>query len=264
MRIIVLGTGSAGVTKCYNTCFAIENNGEFFLVDGGGGNGILAQLEKAEVELRNISNIFISHTHTDHILGIAWVIRFIISDMLLGKIPTRKINVYGNDIVIDTIKQLCELLINTNIKPGLRYVNFVTVKDRDTKQIAGMNVRFFDALAKSEKQYGFDINDNFIVFTGDKPLHKDNFIKFNECGWLLHEAYCLHHEKDEFLAYEKNHCTVYDAAKIAQEIAAKNLVLWHAMDNSLDTRKKNYTEEVQKEFSGNVFIPNDLDIIELL
>lgn len=27
MKLHVLGTGSAGVTECYNTCFTIENNG---------------------------------------------------------------------------------------------------------------------------------------------------------------------------------------------------------------------------------------------
>ena len=46
LKLIMLGTGHAMVTQCYNTCFAIENNGEYFLVDAGGGNGIMSQLEK--------------------------------------------------------------------------------------------------------------------------------------------------------------------------------------------------------------------------
>ena len=37
------------VTKCYNTCFAIENDGHYFLVDGGGGNTIMKQLKNAEI-----------------------------------------------------------------------------------------------------------------------------------------------------------------------------------------------------------------------
>lgn len=44
MKLTMLGTGNALVTDCYNTCFLIENNGEFFMVDGGGGNTILKQL----------------------------------------------------------------------------------------------------------------------------------------------------------------------------------------------------------------------------
>ena len=47
MDITMLGTGSALVTECYNTCFVLSDGDEHFLVDGGGGNGILSQLKKA-------------------------------------------------------------------------------------------------------------------------------------------------------------------------------------------------------------------------
>ena len=45
-KLTFMGTGSAMVTKCYNTCFTISNNDEYFLVDAGGGNTILTNLEK--------------------------------------------------------------------------------------------------------------------------------------------------------------------------------------------------------------------------
>lgn len=44
--LILLGTGNATVTKCFNTCFAIKTGEEYFLVDTGGGNGIMTQLKK--------------------------------------------------------------------------------------------------------------------------------------------------------------------------------------------------------------------------
>ena len=61
MELIMLGTGSAMVTKCYNTCFALRREEEYFLVDAGGGNGILSQLEKAEIDYKNIKGMFITH-----------------------------------------------------------------------------------------------------------------------------------------------------------------------------------------------------------
>lgn len=36
MELIMLGTGSAIVTECYNTCFLLKENNTCFLVDGGG------------------------------------------------------------------------------------------------------------------------------------------------------------------------------------------------------------------------------------
>ena len=41
MKITMLGTGHAVVTKYYNTCFTIDDRNEHFLVDGGGGSEIL-------------------------------------------------------------------------------------------------------------------------------------------------------------------------------------------------------------------------------
>ena len=41
MKLTMLGTGNALVTECYNTCFVISDGDKNFLVDGGGGSGIL-------------------------------------------------------------------------------------------------------------------------------------------------------------------------------------------------------------------------------
>ena len=40
-ELIMLGTGNAAVTRCYNTCFALRTSQGTLLVDAGGGNGIL-------------------------------------------------------------------------------------------------------------------------------------------------------------------------------------------------------------------------------
>ena len=41
-EIIILGTGNAMVTRCYNTCFVVRSkSGATMMVDAGGGNGIL-------------------------------------------------------------------------------------------------------------------------------------------------------------------------------------------------------------------------------
>lgn len=44
MKVTFLGTGNAHALDLYNTCFAFTEGEEHFLVDAGGGNGILRQL----------------------------------------------------------------------------------------------------------------------------------------------------------------------------------------------------------------------------
>ena len=49
LELVMLGTGNAMVTKCYNTCFVLKHDNEYLSIDAGGGNGIMVQLEKAEI-----------------------------------------------------------------------------------------------------------------------------------------------------------------------------------------------------------------------
>ena len=75
------------------------------------------------------------------------------------------------------------------------------------------------------------------------------------------EAFCLYADRDRLHPYEKHHSTAIDAARLAERLRAKNLILYHTEDKTLDTRQQRYTEEAQSAFSGQVFVPNDLDEI---
>ena len=75
MKVTFLGTGCALVLKRYNTCFLMEEGDKKLLVDAGGGNEILVRLDKLGVKITDIGGMFVSHSHTDHILGTPWVIR---------------------------------------------------------------------------------------------------------------------------------------------------------------------------------------------
>lgn len=47
------------------------------------------------------------------------------------------------------------------------------------------------------------------------------------------------------------------------DLKVKNLILYHTEESHGKERKKLYTEEAQKNFNGNVYVPDDLEIIEL-
>lgn len=81
--------------------------------------------------------------------------------------------------------------------------------------------------------------------------------------WLLHEAFCLYRDREIFKPYEKFHATVKEACENGTMLEVKNLILYHTEDKNLDSRKKLYTEEGKAYYSGQLYVPDDLDVIEL-
>ena len=101
-KLIFLGTGNGITLDLYNTCFVIQKNNQNFLIDTGGSVEILRRLKNVNIELNDIKNIFISHNHTDHILGLIWMFKKMGVNAIAGKIQ-EKINIYCNDVVYETI-----------------------------------------------------------------------------------------------------------------------------------------------------------------
>ena len=113
-ELTMLGTGNATVTKCYNTCFTIKIGKNILLVDAGGGNGILRQLEKAGIAISEIHDMFVTHAHTDHILGAVWMVRIVMQKMLSGQY-TGTFRVYGHDKVLEVLDWICRKLLPAKI-----------------------------------------------------------------------------------------------------------------------------------------------------
>lgn len=62
LKLTMLGTGNALVTRCYNTCFTLTNGEKTFLVDAGGGNEIIRILQEEKISLDKIHD-FLSLMH---------------------------------------------------------------------------------------------------------------------------------------------------------------------------------------------------------
>ena len=90
MKLTILGTGNAKVTECYNTCFVLSEENRHFMVDGGGGSTILHQLKEAGLKWEDMRDIFVTHKHIDHLLGIIWMMRMILQNMKNCKITNIK------------------------------------------------------------------------------------------------------------------------------------------------------------------------------
>ncbi|MDO4175678.1 MAG: MBL fold metallo-hydrolase [Eubacteriales bacterium] len=266
MKLTMLGTGNAMVTECYNTCFVLSDNGQDFMVDGGGGNTILRQLKQAGIDWRNIRDIFVTHKHVDHILGIIWMVRMICQHMQQGQYEGEA-NIYGHAEVMELIEKISRMLLSKKHTKMLgKRLHLIVVSDGETRVIQGKQVTFFDIQSKKAKQFGFTMeleDGKKLTCCGDEPYRECEKRYAENSTWLLHEAFCLDAQADLFHPYEKQHSTVKDACEKAEQLGVKHLVLYHTEDKTIRDRKQRYMEEGKRYFHGNLYIPDDLEVLEL-
>lgn len=265
-KLIVLGSGNAQALSCFNTCFAIANENEYFLVDAGGGNGILRQLSLNQIPLSNIHHLFISHSHSDHLVGVIWLVRMIGSLMDKGAYQGN-LKIYCHAELVATIKSIVSLTVQERF---YRFFDermiFQALTDGEEQEINGERFRFFDIASEKCRQFGFHYTTNSgfrVLFAGDEPLREELAAYLRSCELLLHEAYCLYAEREIFEPYEKFHVTVKEAAELAEKYAIKHLLLWHTEDSQLERRKLVYSTEAALYYGGSVWVPDDNEVLEL-
>ena len=83
--------------------------------------------------------------------------------------------------------------------------------------------------------------DRKLTCCGDEPYNEENEKYALKSDYLLHEAFCLYDQADIFHPYEKH----------------------HSEDQNIKNRKELYTKEGKDYFDGNIYVPNDLEVIEL-
>lgn len=266
MKLTMLGTGNALVTECYNTCFVISDGDRHFLVDGGGGNEVLHRLKMAGIDWKNIHDIFVTHKHIDHLLGIVWMVRLICQNMAKGTYEGEA-TIYGHDEVISLVRELSEKLLQPKQTRFLGdRLHLDVVEDGDTREILGKDVTFFDIDSTKAKQFGFTMNmgeGKKLTCCGDEPYNPCEKKYAKNSTWLLHEAFCLYGEADIFSPYEKHHSTVKDACELAEALEVEHLILYHTEDKNIKHRKELYTAEGRQYYHGHLFVPEDLEEIDL-
>ena len=268
MKAIILGTGDAFATKCYNTCFALEENNKYFLVDAGGGNGILRQLELANIKCENIEAMFITHTHTDHFLGGIWMIRAI-GRFYLRENYNKQFYIYGNNEVISAIQKVCEAVLPERFVNLLgKEIKLIEVDTGSKITVLDKQVEFFDINAKKVKQTGFTMwlnEEDRFTFIGDEVCSQSTERVVKNTKWLMADAYMAGKEAEEYNPIEKHsHSTVRFVSELCKKLNVENVILSHTVDKDLKNRKKVFTEDAKKYFEGKVFVLDDLEIIDIL
>ena len=98
--------------------------------------------------------IFQTHKHIDHIMGIIWMIRMICQHMRQGAYDGEAV-IYGHTEVIALLRELSEKLIQKKDVAMIgRRLHLIPVEGGASKEILGKKVTFFDIQSTKAKQFG--------------------------------------------------------------------------------------------------------------
>jgi len=272
MRLTMLGTGHAMVTDCYNTCFVLSDDtgissARHLLVDGGGGNGLLRQLKLVGIDPCDIHDIFATHRHLDHVMGVMWLLRVWTQRMLQGRM-SGEARIYAHDEVCGILRTMAQMLLNEAEQAliGSR-IFLVELQDKEPLEVIGHTLVPFDIQSTKAKQFGFRLRldgERWLTCCGDEPLPQELYGLACGSEWLLHEAFCLRDEIEPQMLARMHHSSVADACAAARELGVGNLVLYHSTDAYLPCRQERFLAEGREHFAGPIYVPRDLDVIDLI
>ena len=266
-KLIILGTGSGITINCYSLSALLENNnGNYLLIDTGSGNQILNHLKVKNININKIHDIFISHKHIDHLWGIIPLLRYIMQQYKKNNYDGI-LNIYCDEEIKKIIDMFIDATFHKNHEDLYKeIVKYHFCENGKIFNIIGYEIEVIDTESIECTQYGFKTTLNCgktLAFLGDVPCSKNVYSRIENLDWVLHEAMCLEEDKNIIKPHEKNHSTVKDVSIIMNSLNINNLLLWHCIDNNIKMRKEMFTKEAKQYFSGNVYVPDDLDEIKL-
>lgn len=216
--------------------------------------------------MEEIHDIFITHEHIDHLLGLFWLIRMVGQKMNQKKYEG-ELRIYCHSDLVSTIMTIAELTIQKKVTKHIgERIQIIPLENGDQKDILDCPVTFFDIESTKAKQYGFTIilpDGKKLTCCGDEPYNPCEYEYVKESDWMMHEAFCLFGDADEFKPYEKHHSTVKEACELAEELKIPNLILYHTEEKNLANRKELYTKEGREYYHGNLYVPDDMEVFEL-
>jgi len=239
-RLTFLGTSGSVVTKermCAGILFQDK------LVDVG--FGVLTNLLRSGTKLDSINDVYISHTHSDHIgdfTGFLWAMAM--------ENRTRRVRVVSSASTATSMEKILEL--QSTPWSFVKFdIDFVRPEEAGVKTVT--TVHDPENLA-----YRFRTERGDLVYIGDtaKSARIPEFAK--GCDLLIHDATFL--DGQESVAAVTRHSTARDAGVSAKLAGAKRLVLTHISPGNTGAEKR-YLAEASEAFDGQIVVANDLQIL---
>jgi ribonuclease BN (tRNA processing enzyme) len=271
-RVVLLGTKGGPTPSAYRApaSVAIALEGALYLIDCP--NGVAGQLAKAGFRLDQLSQLFVTHNHSDHVLDagsllvLAWASGLKAPVTLHGPPPLRAIVAHA----LAASRYDIAVRMREEGRPPLGPL----VKAREIAQ-AGLvyqdsRVRVTSAIVdhftvRPAFAFRFDTPTRSIVVSGD-TAYSDSLVRLaTGADLLIHEAMYLpgvdqlasgNAQLREHLL--RSHSTTEQVGLVAAHAGVRKLVLSHLVPAFPDITDEMWLRDVRKNFTGEAIVGRDL------
>ncbi len=258
-EVFLLGTsGAKSYKERDNTFLGITSGEESFMIDCAGSP--VTKAEKADFPWFSLSTVFISHFHPDHFYGLPSLIHNMRlhqrEDELLVGCPS------GEAGRLKDLFQVFQLFDKSEYFP-YQIREYEPGKISKISESDRVKIESFP-VSHGMPAFGFRVkfkgSKKTLVYSSDTAPSKLLSQAAKDADILIHESSFLDDESD--FAALTNHSTAGQAARLAESIGVKRLLLVHFYRKN-ENEMAHFLEEATKYYSGPVMIGEELQGVKI-
>ena len=247
-----------------NTYFLIEDWKSKLQVDCWGGLWLAQRVRRWEI---SFNNLFITHSHSDHLLGFFHLLKIFWRNESKDK---TKFNIYCSKKIESNIRTISGITLWNGSKRRLDNINFFYNDDLIEKKIWDFSLIPLNLNSIKMEQYGFLLKNKWkkILFFWDEAiniLERDDLDELSEIDYLICEALIPEYDSIDWGwntdLVKFQHISAKQAWKIATKLNAKNLILIHTRE--IEDRVIKLKKDAELSFNWNIIIPNDWYLLKI-
>jgi ribonuclease BN (tRNA processing enzyme) len=258
MKVTFLGTCANQTATHEGVAFIVEGR-EPILVDTG--PGVVRQIQRAGRLCTEIGHVIVTHAHGDHTLGFPYFIWNHFYEGLGGYKGPERIHVYALPSVVAGLRSMLEFCYVTKNYPFVVEYHELASDGGGPTPIGDLSVSWLPVPHTTENiALRFDSPSASLAYSSD-TIYDPGFVRFaTGASFMIHEGFVTEEQFD--LSRRVKHGTGADAGRAAKEAGAKSLALVHLFP-PMYARVSDLVQEAKKEFDGSVFVPEELQVMEL-
>lgn len=274
-RVTLLGTGSpAPVMRRFGPGVLVQAGGRNLLIDSG--RGVTQRLFQLGIKLGAIDTLFITHLHSDHIVGIPdlWLTGWLEAGYAQRKGPFRVMGPAGSQNLMDGLVKAFDWDIKAriadqsldpaNLKPEVTEVKEGVVYDQGGVRVTAFAVNHGELLHPAFG-YRVDYAGRSVTISGDTKFN-ENLIKYaSGTDLLIHQVAAAREallENPVFKVILDHHTKPEEAGVVFTRTKPKLAVYYHFVLLGSPTvppiTEKEVVDLTRKTYAGPLVVGEDL------